>query len=95
MLNYIYSTLLQHDYKKIIQGVAVAATYVLERIGNLGEKRIKVLKNDVVDNYNEASKDRDQQELFLYDLSVSLKRLLKIYEIDETVRGLSLDCLNN
>ena len=80
--------------KRSFKEVAVAATYVLERIGNSqGKKRIKVPGIDAVDNYNEASKDRYElaRTVLHIDFSVSsLKRLLKIHEIDETPEGSSL-----
>lgn len=80
--------------KRSFKDVAVAASYVLERIGNSqGKKRIKVPEIDAVHNYNEALKDRYElaRTILHIDLSVSsLKRLLKIHEIDETPEGSKL-----
>ncbi len=80
--------------KRSFKEVAVAASYILDRIGNSqGKKRTESpIKNDI-DNFDEVAKDRyDLARTVLHiNLSVSsLKRLLKIHEVDETSEGSKL-----
>ena len=86
----IRNTTIKRSYKE----VAVAASYILDRIGNSqGKKRTESpIKNDI-DNFDEVAKDRyDLARTVLHiNLSVSsLKRLLKIHEVDETSEGSKL-----
>jgi ParB-like chromosome segregation protein Spo0J len=81
--------------KRSFKEVAVAASYILERIGNSqGKKRTKVSGiDDDDDNFDEVAKNRyDLARTILHiDLSVSsLQRLIKIHEIDETPEGSKL-----
>lgn len=81
--------------KRSFKEVAVAASYILERIGNSqGKKRTKVSGiDDDDDNYDKVAKNRyDIARTILHiDLSVSsLQRLIKIHEIDETPEGSKL-----
>ena len=74
--------------KRSFKEVAVAASYILDRIGNSqGKKRTESpIKNDI-DNFDKVAKDRYDLAITVLhiDLSVSsLKRLLKIHEVDET-----------
>ena len=80
--------------KRSFKEVAVAASYILDRIGNSrGKKRTESpIKNDI-DNFDKVAKDRyDLARTVLHiNLSVSsLKRLLKIHEVDETSEGSEL-----
>jgi hypothetical protein len=80
--------------KRSFKEVAVAASYILDRIGNSqGKKRTESpIKNDI-DNFDEVAKDRYDiaRSVLHIDFSVStLKRLLKIHEIDETPEGSKL-----
>ena len=80
--------------KRSFKEVAVAASYILDRIGNSqGKKRTESpIKNDI-DNFDKVAKDRyDLARTVLHiNLSVSsLKRLLKIHEVDETSEGSKL-----
>ena len=86
----IRNTTIKRSYKE----VAVAASYILDRIGNSqGKKRTESpIKNDI-DNFDKVAKDRyDLARTVLHiNLSVSsLKRLLKIHEVDETSEGSEL-----
>ena len=86
----IRNTTIKRSYKE----VAVAASYILDRIGNSqGKKRTESpIKNDI-DNFDKVAKDRyDLARTVLHiNLSVSsLKRLLKIHEVDETPQGSKL-----
>ena len=86
----IRNTTIKRSYKE----VAVAASYILDRIGNSqGKKRTESpIKNDI-DNFDEVAKDRYDiaRSVLHIDFSVStLKRLLKIHEIDETPQGSKL-----
>ena len=87
----IRNTTIKRSYKE----VAVAASYILDRIGNSqGKKRTKVSGiDDDDDNFDEVAKNRyDLARTILHiDLSVSsLQRLIKIHEIDETPEGSKL-----
>lgn len=80
--------------KRSFKEVAVAASYILDRIGNSqGKKRTESpIKNDI-DNFDEVAKDRYDlaRTVLHFNLSVSsLKRLLKIHEVDETSEGSKL-----
>ncbi|MCP4884717.1 MAG: hypothetical protein GY908_13110, partial [Flavobacteriales bacterium] len=80
--------------KRSYKEVAVAASYILDRIGNSqGKKRTESpIKNDI-DNFDKAAKDRYDlaRTVLNINLSVSsLKRLLKIHEVDETPQGSKL-----
>lgn len=80
--------------KRSFKEVAVAASYILDRIGNSqGKKRTESpIKNDI-DNFDEVAKDRYDiaRSVLHIDFSVStLKRLLKIHEVDETSEGSKL-----
>ena len=86
----IRNTTIKRSYKE----VAVAASYILDRIGNSqGKKRTESpIKNDI-DNFDEVAKDRYDlaRTVLHFNLSVSsLKRLLKIHEVDETSEGSKL-----
>ena len=86
----IRNTTIKRSYKE----VAVAASYILDRIGNSqGKKRTESpIKNDI-DNFDEVAKDRYDlaRTVLHFNLSVSsLKRLLKIHEVDETPQGSKL-----
>jgi ParB-like chromosome segregation protein Spo0J len=81
--------------KRSFKEVAVAASYILERIGNSqGKKRTKVSGiDDDDDNFDEVAKNRyDIARTILHiNLSISsLQRLIKIYEIDQTPEGSKL-----
>ena len=81
--------------KRSFKEVAVAASYILERIGNSqGKKRTKVSGiDDDDDNFDEVAKNRyDIARTILHiNLSISsLQRLIKIHEIDETPEGSKL-----
>ena len=80
--------------KRSFKEVAVAASYILDRIGNSqGKKRTESpIKNDI-DNFDKVAKDRYDlaRTVLNINLSVSsLKRLLKIHEVDETSEGSKL-----
>jgi len=86
----IRNTTIKRSYKE----VAVAASYILDRIGNSqGKKRTESpIKNDI-DNFDKVAKDRYDlaRTVLNINLSVSsLKRLLKIHEVDETPQGSKL-----
>ena len=80
--------------KRSFKEVALAASYVLNRIGNSqGKKRTELPINNDIDNFDEVAKDRYDiaRSVLHIDLSVSsLKRLLKIHKIDETPEGSKL-----
>ena len=80
--------------KRSFKDVALAASYVLDRIGNSqGKKRTELPINNDIDNFDEVAKDRYDiaRSVLHIDLSVSsLKRLLKIHKIDETPEGSKL-----
>ena len=80
--------------KRSFKEVALAASYVLNRIGNSqGKKRTELPINNDIDNFDEVAKDRYDiaRSVLHIDLSVSsLKRLLKIHEIDESPQGSKL-----
>jgi len=81
--------------KRSFKEVAVAASYILDRIGNSqGKKRTKVSGiDDDDDNYDKVAKNRyDIARTILHiNLSISsLQRLIKIHEIDETPEGSKL-----
>ena len=86
----IRNTTIKRSYKED----AVAASYILDRIGNSqGKKRTELPINNDIDNFDEVAKDRYDiaRSVLHIDFSVStLKRLLKIYEIDETPQGSKL-----
>ena len=86
----IRNTTIKRSYKE----VAVAASYILDRIGNSqGKKRTESPINNDIDNFDEVAKDRYDiaRSVLHIDFSVStLKRLLKIHEIDETPQGSKL-----
>lgn len=80
--------------KRSFKEVAVAAGYILDRIGNSqGKKRTESpIKNDI-DNFDKVAKDRYDiaRSVLHIDFSItSLKRLLKIHEVDETSEGSKL-----
>ena len=80
--------------KRSFKEVAVAASYVLNRIGNSqGKKRTELPINNDIDNFDEVAKDRYDiaRSVLHIDISVTtLKRLLKIHKIDETPEGSKL-----
>ena len=80
--------------KRSLKEVAVAASYILDRIGNSqGKKRTELPINNDIDNFDEVAKDRYDiaRSVLHIDFSVStLKRLLKIHKIDETPQGSKL-----
>ena len=80
--------------KRSFKDVALAASYILDRIGNSqGKKRTELPINNDIDNFDEVAKDRYDiaRSVLHIDFSVStLKRLLKIHEIDETPQGSKL-----
>jgi hypothetical protein len=80
--------------KRSLKEDAVAASYILDRIGNSqGKKRTELPINNDIDNFDEVAKDRYDiaRSVLHIDFSVStLKRLLKIHEIDETPQGSKL-----
>ena len=80
--------------KRSLKEDAVAASYILDRIGNSqGKKRTELPINNDIDNFDEVAKDRYDiaRSVLHIDFSVStLKRLLKIHEIDETSEGSKL-----
>jgi ParB-like chromosome segregation protein Spo0J len=80
--------------KRSFKEVALAASYVLNRIGNSqGKKRTESPIDNDIDNFDEVAKDRYDiaRSVLHIDLSVSsLKRLLKIHEIDESPQGSKL-----
>ena len=77
-----------------LKEVAVAASYILDRIGNSqGKKRTELPINNDIDNFDEVAKDRYDiaRSVLHIDISVTtLKRLLKIHKIDETPEGSKL-----
>ena len=80
--------------KRSLKEVAVTASYILDWIGNSqGKKRTESpIKNDI-DNFDKVAKDRYDlaRTVLNIDFSVStIKRLLKIHEIDETPQGSKL-----
>ena len=81
--------------KRSLKEDAVAASYILDRIGNSqGKKRTELPINNDIDNFDEVAKDRYDiaRSVLHIDFSVStLKRLLKIHEIDETPQGSKLN----
>ena len=83
----IRNTTIKRSYKED----AVAASYILDRIGNSqGKKRTELPINNDIDNFDEVAKDRYDiaRSVLHIDFSVStLKRLLKIHKIDETPQG--------
>ncbi|MGK0378462.1 MAG: ParB-like chromosome segregation protein Spo0J [Patiriisocius sp.] len=80
--------------KRSFKEVALAASYVLNRIGNSqGKKRTELPINNDIDNFDEVAKDRYDiaRSVLHIDFSVTtLKRLLKIHKIDETPEGSKL-----
>jgi len=80
--------------KRSFKDVALAASYVLNRIGNSqGKKRTELPINNDIDNFDEVAKDRYDiaRSVLHIDISVTtLKRLLKIHKIDETPEGSKL-----
>ena len=86
----IRNTTIKRSYKE----VAVAASYILDRIGNSqGKKRTELPINNDIDNFDEVAKDRYDiaRSVLHIDFSVTtLKRLLKIHKIDETPQGSKL-----
>ena len=80
--------------KRSFKEVALAASYVLNRIGNSqGKKRTELPINNDIDNFDEVAKDRYDiaRSVLHIDISVTtLKRLLKIHKIDETPEGSKL-----
>ena len=80
--------------KRSFKDVALAASYVLNRIGNSqGKKRTELPINNDIDNFDEVAKDRYDiaRSVLHIDFSVTtLKRLLKIHKIDETPEGSKL-----
>jgi hypothetical protein len=86
----IRNTTIKRSYKE----VAVAASYILDRIGNSqGKKRTELPINNDIDNFDEVAKDRYDiaRSVLHIDFSVTtLKRLLKIHKIDETPEGSKL-----
>ena len=80
--------------KRSFKEVALAASYVLNRIGNSqGKKRTELPINNDIDNFDEVAKDRYDiaRSVLHIEFSVStLKRLLKIHKIDETPQGSKL-----
>ena len=80
--------------KRSLKEDAVAACYILDRIGNSqGKKRTESPIDNDIDNFDEVAKDRYDiaRSVLHIDFSVStLKRLLKIHEIDETPQGSKL-----
>ena len=86
----IRNTTIKRSYKED----AVAASYILDRIGNSqGKKRTESPIDNDIDNFDEVAKDRYDlaRTVLNIDFSVStLKRLLKIHEIDETPEGSKL-----
>jgi hypothetical protein len=86
----IRNTTIKRSYKED----AVAASYILDRIGNSqGKKRTELPINNDIDNFDEVAKDRYDiaRSVLHIDFSVTtLKRLLKIHKIDETPEGSKL-----
>jgi hypothetical protein len=86
----IRNTTIKRSYKEY----AVAASYILDRIGNSqGKKRTELPINNDIDNFDEVAKDRYDiaRSVLHIDFSVTtLKRLLKIHKIDETPEGSKL-----
>ena len=86
----IRNTTIKRSYKE----VAVAVSYILDRIGNSqGKKRTESPINNDIDNFDEVAKDRYDiaRSVLHIDFSVTtLKRLLKIHKIDETPEGSKL-----
>jgi hypothetical protein len=80
--------------KRSLKEDAVAASYILDRIGNSqGKKRTELPINNDIDNFDEVAKDRYDiaRSVLHIDFSVTtLKRLLKIHKIDETPEGSKL-----
>jgi hypothetical protein len=80
--------------KRSFKEVAVAASYILDWIGkSQGKKRTKSPINNDIDNFGEVAKDRYDiaRSVLHMDLSISsIKRLIKIHEIDETPEGSKL-----
>ena len=80
--------------KRSFKDVALAASYVLNRIGNSqGKKRTESPIDNDIDNFDEVAKDRYDiaRSVLHIDFSVTtLKRLLKIHQIDETPEGSKL-----
>ena len=80
--------------KRSLKEDAVAASYILDRIGNSqGKKRTELQINNDIDNFDEVAKDRYDiaRSVLHIDFSVTtLKRLLKIHKIDETPEGSKL-----
>lgn len=86
----IRNTIIKRSFKED----AVAASYILDRIGNSqGKKRTELPINNDIDNFDEVAKDRYDiaRSVLHIDFSVTtLKRLLKIHKIDETPEGSKL-----
>ena len=86
----IRNTIIKRSFKED----AVAASYLLDRIGNTqGKKRTELPINNDIDNFDEVAKDRYDiaRSVLHIDFSVTtLKRLLKIHKIDETPEGSKL-----
>lgn len=80
--------------KRSFKEVAVAASYILNRIGtSQGKKRSESPLNYPINDLNEVAKDRYEiaRSVLHFDLSVSsLKRLIKIHEVDQTLEGSKL-----
>jgi len=79
--------------KRSFKEVAVAANYILNRIGtSQGKKRSTLAINYPINNI-EVVNDRYEiaRSVLHFDLSVtSLKRLIKIHEVDQTLEGSKL-----
>lgn len=80
--------------KRSFKEVAVAASYILNRFGtSQGKKRSESPLNYPINDLNEVAKDRYEiaRSVLHFDLSVSsLKRLIKIHEVDQTLEGSKL-----